>query len=112
MNIDIATPQDRAKWVLDKTDELGMDCPTEEMIADAIADAEFDTINFPEQIAERHGTKLIIPELDAAKDQIEVLKDKVKRLVKSLRKAQDKISSKNRKINRMIDDNFETVQLD
>jgi len=49
------TPGQRAERLVLAAGRMGLDGPTEDMIAMAIADAEFDTLNFPEVIAERHG---------------------------------------------------------
>lgn len=48
------TPIERAERVIDKARELGMDGPNEAMIASIIADAEWDTLHFPNTIRKRH----------------------------------------------------------
>lgn len=52
------TSFERAARLFKKAEKLGCDTPTESMIADAIQDAEFDTLHNPEIIAERHGQQL------------------------------------------------------
>lgn len=49
------TSFERAARLFKKATKLGCDTPTEAMIADAIQDAEFDTLHNPEIIASRHG---------------------------------------------------------
>jgi hypothetical protein len=49
------TSFERAARLFKQAEKLGCDTPTEAMIADAIQDAEFDTLHNSEIIAERHG---------------------------------------------------------
>ncbi len=49
------TSFERAARLFKQAEKLGCDTPTESMIADAIQDAEFDTLSYPDIIAERHG---------------------------------------------------------
>lgn len=51
------TSLERAARLFIAAEKLGCDTPTENMIADAIQDAEFDTLHNPEIISERHGGK-------------------------------------------------------
>jgi len=50
--------------------------------------------------------------LDQAKERIGELETEVSRLKRELRDAKDKIYSKSRKINQMIQDNYDEVRLD
>lgn len=47
-------PNERVEHLWKETKRLGLDQPTDEMIADMIRDAEFDTIWHPLVIAKRH----------------------------------------------------------
>lgn len=49
------TSFERAARLFKQAEKLGCDTPTESMIADAIQDAEFDTLHNPEIISVRHG---------------------------------------------------------
>jgi len=49
------TPHERVLRLFKDCDDLGLDNPTTQMIEDVINDAEFDTLNWFEKVAERHG---------------------------------------------------------
>jgi hypothetical protein len=51
------TAFERAKRVFDEAEKLNMDAcrPNERMVAEAIRDAEFDTLMNPAEVAEQHG---------------------------------------------------------
>lgn len=49
----------RAERLLRRMEKLGMECPPVDMIAETIQDAEFDTLNFPHLIADRHDHKSV-----------------------------------------------------
>ncbi len=51
------TSFERAARLFKEAEKLGCDTPTESMIADAIQDAEFDTLKNYEIIAARHGQR-------------------------------------------------------
>jgi hypothetical protein len=55
------TSLERAARVFKQAEKLGCDTPTEAMIADAIQDAEFDTLKNYQIIAERHGQRASNP---------------------------------------------------
>lgn len=55
---DPLTSFERAARLFKEAEKLGCDTPTETMIAEAIQDAEFDTLWNPEIISERHGGQL------------------------------------------------------
>jgi len=48
-------PGERAHGLFVAAERMGLDGPTHDMISMAIQDAEFDTLNFPDVIAQRHG---------------------------------------------------------
>jgi predicted Zn-ribbon and HTH transcriptional regulator len=52
------TSFERSARLFKQAEKLGCDTPTEAMIADAIQDAEFDTLKNYQIIAERHGQKV------------------------------------------------------
>lgn len=41
---------ERAEWLYKKAEKLGMDAPSEGMIAEAIHDAECNALNFPHRV--------------------------------------------------------------
>jgi len=49
------TPRERAHGLIVAAERMGLDGPTEDMISIVIQDAEFDTLNFPDVIANKHG---------------------------------------------------------
>ncbi len=63
------TSFERAAALFIAAEKLGCDTPTEAMIAEAIQDAEFDTLHNLHVIAERHGGQRI-PEIETLQKQI------------------------------------------
>jgi len=58
-------PEVRAKSVFDKAEELGLDGPTQEMVQEAIHDAEFNALMYPEWTAAQHEIKWPITEIES-----------------------------------------------
>ncbi len=49
------TPTQRVTRLFIECEKLGIEYPSEDRIAEIIHDAEYDTLNYPASVAERHG---------------------------------------------------------
>lgn len=53
------SPENRVTNLFREANKLSLDYPTDQMWIDLIYDAEFDTLNHPATVAERHGLPFV-----------------------------------------------------